>query len=222
MCFPATKPLHLTLGVFDEGRGAGEGGQVAAKARHRLKSVTAWGEGAQRLLESAVQQGALPHLTYFQILPSRPAHLQLLSSGRLGRLETVERNIDGLGAHGATSGAREPAGPSAPAEIGIEYYTGCRRARVPLHPRAPVHPTNSEVPHARHHAPSRPGAVGARPAFHAADQRSLPRGDPGGPSRICRWREAPRSVKSSAPARPHSARSPSSAMCRATARAFRS
>jgi hypothetical protein len=55
-----------------------------------LKRVTMCGDGSTGLLESAVQSGALPNLTYFRFSPEDPAHRQIVSSGMLSLLEEIE------------------------------------------------------------------------------------------------------------------------------------
>jgi hypothetical protein len=88
-CFPATKALNLSAETPLEA--AEESRMVELLRGHggTLKTVISLGEGAERVLSSAVLAGALPKLTYSFINFRDPIHLQILSGGMLGLLEDV-------------------------------------------------------------------------------------------------------------------------------------
>jgi hypothetical protein len=96
-CFPAAQSLDMAL----EGPlpAAKEGGWVEVLRKHgaTLKRVTAEDMDAEELLWSAVRAGALPKLSYFDLMLADPVHRQLLTDGRLRMVEELHVATRGFG-----------------------------------------------------------------------------------------------------------------------------
>jgi hypothetical protein len=89
-CFPVAESLTIT---FDEPLSPAEGSRMVELLRGHggtLKDVKAHGEGARRLLSSAVRAGALPSLTYFCFRLEDPIHREILSGATLRLLKHVD------------------------------------------------------------------------------------------------------------------------------------
>jgi hypothetical protein len=92
-CFPAAPSLEMVIGKKLPASRKTKLVQLLRQHGGRLKRVTAEGEGAQQVLDSALRASALPKLTYFEMIVSDREHRQWLSDGRLRLLEEVHAEL---------------------------------------------------------------------------------------------------------------------------------
>jgi hypothetical protein len=90
-CYPKAESMNLMLAEpltwsFDLSSMV----QVLREHRGTLQRVTATGRGAEDLLSTAVEAGALPELRYYDLNLANPRHRQLLSAGLLPKVEELK------------------------------------------------------------------------------------------------------------------------------------
>jgi hypothetical protein len=93
-CFPAAESLgsitNKALTPAEESRVV----EVLRGHGGTLKRLRVWGEGAKRLLSSAVRAGALPNLTYFEFSPKDPFRREIVAGAVLPLLKEVVVKIE--------------------------------------------------------------------------------------------------------------------------------